>query len=50
MKGDTVDFLKILNAAFAVIAWFIVLAIIWALGPYALKMLHFVQSVHDLGK
>jgi hypothetical protein len=44
------DFFKILNGAFSVIAWLIVLGIIWALAPYAGKLMHFIQTVHDFGK
>lgn len=44
------DFIRILNAFFAVVAWIIILLIVWAVAPYAVHMWHFVQSVHDWGK
>ena len=33
------DFLKILNAFGAVLAWIIILVILWAVGPLLLKIL-----------
>ncbi len=33
------DFLKILNAFGAVMAWIIILVILWAIGPLLLKIL-----------
>lgn len=44
------DFFRIINALFSVIAWLIVLAIIWAVSPYALKFIHAINVVHDFGK
>lgn len=44
------DFFKIINAICSVIAWLIVMAIIWALAPYASKLIHVVQTVHDFAK
>jgi len=33
------DFLKILNAFGAVLAWIIIMAVLWAIGPLLLKLL-----------
>ena len=44
------DFLKILNATLSVIAWLIVLAIVWALAPWFWRILEIVQKVHDFAK
>ena len=33
------DFLKILNAFGAVMAWVIIVALIWAIGPLLIKIL-----------
>ena len=44
------DFFKILNIAGTILAWLIVLAVVWAVAPYFHKILTFVQSVHDFAK
>ncbi len=38
-EGKSMDFLKILNAFGAVMAWIIILVILWAIGPLLLKIL-----------
>jgi hypothetical protein len=40
-------FLKILNLALTVIAWLIVLAVVYAIAPFIGKFLHLIQSVHN---
>jgi len=38
-ERKSMDFLKILNAFGAVMAWIIILVILWAIGPLLLKIL-----------
>jgi len=33
------DFLKILNAFGAVMAWIVIMAVLWAIGPLLIKLL-----------
>lgn len=40
------DFLKILNAFGAVLAWIIILVILWAIGPILLKILTVLSHFH----
>jgi hypothetical protein len=49
-RSCNMDFLKIINAALSVLAWLVVLAIIWAISPYFFKLITVVQTVHDFGK
>lgn len=44
------DFFRILNAAFSILAWVIVAVIIWALYPFAGKALTILQGIHDFAR
>ena len=44
------DFFKILNIAGTILAWLIVLAVVYALYPYFHKLLTVVQTIHDFAK
>jgi len=41
------EFFKILNTAGVILAWIIVLAVIWAVAPLIMKLFVIVQSVHN---
>lgn len=43
------DFFKILDKAGAVLAWIIILMVIWAIGPLLLKVLSILGTIHLLG-
>ena len=42
------DFFKILNTAGAVLAWIIILVILWAIGPLLLKILALLGGFQSL--
>ena len=44
------DFFKILNIAGTILAWVIVLAVVWAAAPYIVKLYVVVQSIHNFAK
>ncbi len=43
------DFFKTLEKAGAVLAWIIIVMVIWAIGPLLLKMLSLLGIIHSLG-
>ena len=43
------DFFKILNTAGAILAWLIVVIVLWAIGPLLLKILSLLGGLHSLG-
>ncbi len=43
------DFFKILNTAGAILAWLIILIVVWALGPLLIKILSILGVIHRLG-
>ena len=44
------DFFKILNTAGTILAWTIVLAVVWAVAPVIVKLFVVVQSIHNFAK
>ena len=44
------DFFKILNIAGTILAWIVVLAVVWAVAPFIVKLFVVVQSIHDFTK
>ncbi len=44
------DFFKILNIAGTILAWLIVLAVVYALYPHFHKLLNAIQMIHDFVK
>ena len=44
------DFFKILNIAGTILAWIIVLAVVWAAAPVIMKLFVVVQSIHNFAK
>lgn len=44
------DFFKILNIAGTILAWIIVLAVVWAAAPIIIKLFVVVQSIHNFAK
>ncbi len=44
------DFFKILNTAGTILAWIIVLAVVWAAAPVIVKLFSVVQSIHDFAQ
>ena len=44
------DFFKILNIAGTILAWIIVLAVVWAVAPLIMKLFVVVQHIHDFAK
>ena len=44
------DFFKVLNIAGTVLAWVVVLAVVWAAAPYIVKLYVVVQSIHNFAK
>ena len=40
------DFMKILNAFGSIMAWIIILMILWAIGPTLIKILAIIASMH----
>ena len=43
------DFFRILNNFATILAWLLVLGIVWALLPYLGKLWAFIQTVHQFG-
>ena len=43
-------FLKILDTFGSALAWIIILAVIWGIYPFFVKLFSMVQSVHDFAK
>lgn len=44
------DFFKILNIAGTILAWLVVLAVVYAVAPLITKLFVVVQSIHDFAK
>ena len=44
------DFLKILNIAGTILAWIVVLAVVWAAAPLIVKLFAAVQTIHNFTK
>jgi len=44
------DFFKILNIAGTILAWIVVLAVVWAAAPLIAKLFVVVQSIHEFTK
>ena len=44
------DFFKILNIAGTILAWIIVLAVVWAAAPLIVKLFAAVQTIHNFTK
>ncbi len=44
------DFFKILNIAGTILAWIVVLAVVWAVAPLITKLFVVVQQIHDFAK
>jgi hypothetical protein len=43
-------FFKILNTLGTILAWIIVLAVIWAAAPVVIKLFTLAQHLHQFGK
>lgn len=43
------DFFRILNNFATILAWALVLAIVWALFPYLAQFWAFIEAVHRFG-
>ena len=43
-------FFKLLNILGTVLAWIIVLAVVWATAPVIMKLFTVAQQLHDFGK
>ena len=44
------DFFKILNVAGVILAWIVVLAVVWAVAPLIVKLFVVVQQIHNFAK
>ena len=44
------DFFKILNIAGTILAWIVVLAVVWAVAPLIVKLFAVVQSIHNFAQ
>ena len=44
------DFFKILNIAGIILAWIIVLAVVWAAAPLIIKLFAAIQTIHEFTK
>ena len=44
------DFFKILNIAGTILAWIVVLAVVWAAAPLIVKLFAAVQTIHNFTK
>ena len=44
------DFFKILNIAGTILAWIVVLAVVWAAAPLIVKLFAVVQTIHNFNK
>jgi hypothetical protein len=49
-RRQLMDFFKILNFAGTILAWIVVLAVVWAVTPVIAKLFVGVQSIHDFPK
>ena len=49
-RSYPMDFFKILNIAGTILAWIIVLAVVWAAAPIIVKLFVVVQSIHNFAK
>ena len=49
-RKESMDFFKILNTFGALLAWLIVMAVLWAVGPILLKLLALMGGLHHLGQ
>ncbi len=44
------DFFRIINAALNILAWLIVLAVVYAVFPYFQKLFSLVDTMHRFGQ
>jgi len=49
-KEEQMGFFKLLNILGTVLAWIIVLAVVWATAPVIMKLFTVAQQLHDFGK
>lgn len=43
------DFFKILNTFATILAWLIIIIVLWAAFPYFSQLLQLAKSIHDFG-
>ena len=49
-KEVPMDFFRIINAALNILAWLIVLAVVYAVFPYFQKLFSLVDTMHRFGQ